>query len=84
MLWAWTLLFLIFINDLADQLTCDDLLFTGHVMLITQQLELRSALRHARHSSLTWDHPLNATKSQYLSLGGPLYFQLASSKENDG
>ncbi len=68
------LLFLIFINDLADELTYNDLFFADDVNLIAprrQQHELSSSIEQALSWSRRWDLPLNASKSHHLSIGGP-------------
>ncbi len=62
------LLFLIFINDLADELTCNGLFLANDVKLIVprrQQYELRSLTQQTLNWSRKWDLPLNASKSQY-------------------
>ncbi len=52
------LLFLIFINDLADELTCNHLFFAIDVKFIaprSQQHELRSSIRQAFNWSPRWN-----------------------------
>ncbi len=66
------LLFLIFINDLADELICNHFFFADDVKLIaprSQQHELRSSIRQAFNWSHRWDLPWNASKSHHLSIG---------------
>ncbi len=57
------LLFLIFINDLADEQTCNHLFFADVVKLIAprcQQHDLRSSIRQAfTRSRFTWPSPIN-------------------------
>ncbi len=58
------LLFLIFINHLADELTYNDLFFADDVNLIAprrQQQELSSSIQQALSWSRRWDRPLNAS-----------------------
>ncbi len=65
------LLFLIFINDLENELTCNHLFFADDVKLIaarSQQHELRSLIEQALNWSRRWDLPLNASKSRHLSI----------------
>ncbi len=60
------LLFLIFINDLENELACNHLFFADDVKLIaprSQQHELRSSIQQALSWSPRWDLPLNANKS---------------------
>ncbi len=67
------LLFLIFINDMADDPTCNYLFFADDVKLIaprSQQHELRSSMQQAFAWSRRWDLPLNANESHHLSIGG--------------
>ncbi len=81
------LLFLIFINDLADELTCNHLFFADDVKLIapiSQQHELRSTIRQAFNWSHRWDLPLNASKSHYLSIDGTPDLRIALSEEAAG
>ncbi len=65
--------FLIFINDLDNELTCNHLFFADDVKLIaprSQQHELRSSIEQALNVSRRWDLPINASKSHHLSIGG--------------
>ncbi len=62
------LLFLMFINDLADELKCNHLFFAGDLTLIS---ELRSSIQPAFSWSRRGDFPLNASKGCHLSTGGP-------------
>ncbi len=65
--------FLIFIYDLADELTCNHLFFADNVTLRAprrQQHYLRSSIRQAFNWSHRWYLPLNASKSRHLSKGG--------------
>ncbi len=81
------LLFLIFINDLADELACNHLCFADDVKLIAprrQQHELRSSIRQAFNWSHRWDLPLNASKSRHLSKGGTPDLRIALSEEAAG
>ncbi len=58
------LLFLIFINDLENELTCNHLFFADDGKLIaprSQQHELRSSIEQALNWSRRWDLPLNAS-----------------------
>ncbi len=67
------LLFLIFINDLENELTCNHLFFADDDKLIaprSQQHELRSSIEQAINWSRRWDLPINASKSHHLSIGG--------------
>ncbi len=78
------LLFLIFMNDLADELTCNHLFFENDVKLIaprSQQHELRSSIRHTFIWSHRLDLPLNASKSHHLSIGGTFDLRIALSEE---
>ncbi len=53
---------MMFINDLADELTCNHLLFADDVKLITprrHQHELRSSIQQALSWSRRLDLPLN-------------------------
>ncbi len=66
------LLFLLFMNDLADVLDALTLLFTDDVKMVTRRTPTMS-----RHSSFTsawdwskkWDLPINPTKCNYLIIG---------------
>ncbi len=81
------LLFLIFINDLENELTCKHLFFAADVKLIaprSQQHELRSSIEQALNWSHRWDFPINASKSHHLSLGGHLEDRLVLSEEANG
>ncbi len=81
------LLFLIFINELADELTCNHLFFVDDVKFIaprSQQHELRSSLRQSFNWSHRWDLPLNASKSHHLSIGGAPYLRIALPEEAAG
>ncbi len=81
------LLFLIFINDLADELTCNHLFFAEDAKLIaprSQQHELRSSIQKAFTFSRRWDPPLNASKSHHLSIGGTPDLRIALSEEPAG
>ncbi len=81
------LLFLIFINDLADELTCNHLFFADNVKLIaprSQKHELRSSIQQAITWSRRWDLPLNASKSHHLSIGGSPDLRIAISEEAGG
>ncbi len=56
-------LFMIFINDLEDELTCNHLFFSDDVKLIaprSQQLKLRSSTQQALSWSRRWDLPFSA------------------------
>ncbi len=60
------LLFLAFINDLADGLASNLLFFADDVKLVaprTQQHELRSPIQQACYWSRRWDLPVNASKN---------------------
>ncbi len=66
------LLFLIFINDLENELTCNHLFFSDDVKLIAprgQKHELRSSIEQAFNWSRRWNLPWNASKRHYLSIG---------------
>ncbi len=79
------LLFLIFINGLENELTCNHLFFA--VKLIaprSQQHELRSSIQKTLSWSRRWDLPLNASKSHRLSIGGPPDHRLVLSEETNG
>ncbi len=81
------LLFLIFINDLENELTCNHLFFADDVKIIaprSQQHELRSSIEQALNWSRRWDLPLSASKSHHLSIGGHLDDLLALSEEANG
>ncbi len=65
--------FLLFINYLENELTCNHLFFADDVKLITprsQQHELRSSTEQALNVARRWDLPLNASKSHHLSIEG--------------
>ncbi len=67
------LLFLIFMNDLENELTYNHLFFADDAKLIaprSQQHELRSSIEQALNWSRRWDLPSNASKSSHLSIGG--------------
>ncbi len=69
-----SLLFLIFINDLENEQTCNHLFFADDVKLIAsrgQQRELRSSIQKALSWSRRWDLPFNARKSHNVSIGDP-------------
>ncbi len=81
------LLFLIFINELADELRCNHLFFADDVRLIaprSQQHELQSSIRQAFNWSHRWDLPLNANKSHQLTIGGTPDLRIALSEEAAG
>ncbi len=81
------ILFLIFINDLADELTCNHLFFADDVKLIatrSQQHELRSSICQAFNWSRRWDLPLNASKSHHLSIDGTPDLLITLSEEAAG
>ncbi len=81
------LLFLIFTNDLADELTCNHLFFADDVKLIaprSQQPELRSSIRQAFHWSHCWDLPFNASESHHLSIGGTPDLRISLSEKDAG
>ncbi len=81
------LLFLIFTNDLENELTCNHFLFADDVKLIaprSQQHELRSSIEQALNWSRRWDLPLNASKSHHLSIGGHPDDRLVPSEEANG
>ncbi len=81
------LLVLIFINNLADELTCNYLFFVGDVKLSairSQQHELRSSIRQEFNWSHRWDLPLNAIKSHHLSIGGTPDLRIALPEEAAG
>ncbi len=81
------LLILIFINDLENELTCNHFFFADDVKLIaprSQQHELRSSIEQALNWSRRWDLPLNASKSQYLSIGSHPDDRLVHSEEANG
>ncbi len=66
-------MFLIFIDDRADELTCNHLLFVVDAKVIAlkrQQRELRSATQQALSWSRRWDLPLHTRKRHHLSIGG--------------
>ncbi len=78
------LLFLIFIHDLADELTCNHLFFTDDVKLIAPkglQHELGSSIRQAFNWSHRCDLPLNASKSHHLSIGSTPDLRIALPEE---
>ncbi len=82
-----SLLFLIFINDLADELTCNHLFFPRSVKLIaprSQQHELRSSIEQALNWPRRWDLPINESKSHHLSIGGDPDDRLVLSEEANG
>ncbi len=82
-----SLLFLIFLNDLENELTCNDLFVVDDEKLIaprSQQPELRSSIQQALSWSRRWDLLLNASKSHPLSIGGPPDHRLALSEEEEG
>ncbi len=63
------LLFLIFINDLENELTCNHLFFADDVKLISprsQKHELRSSIEQALNWSRRWGLPINASKSHHI------------------
>ncbi len=65
------LLFLTFINNLENELTCNYLFVADdvkHIAPRSQQHELRSSIELALRWSRRWDLPLNASKSHYLSI----------------
>ncbi len=73
------LLFLIFINDLENELTCNHLFFADDVKVIapiSQQHEMRSSTEQALNWSRRWDLPLTASKSHHLSIGGHPFYVL--------
>ncbi len=81
------LLFLIFINDLADELACSDLFFADNFKLIaprSQQKELGSSIRQAFKWSHRWDLLLNASKNHHLSIGGTPDLPIALPEEAAG
>ncbi len=81
------LLFLIFINDLADERTCNHLFFADDVKLIaprSQKHELRSSIQQAFTWPRRWDFPLKASKSHHLSIGGTPDLRIALSEEASG
>ncbi len=81
------LLFLIFINDLADELTCNYLFFTDDFKLIaprSQQHALRSSIQQEFTWSRRWDLPLNASKSHHQSIGDNPDHRIALSEEAEG
>ncbi len=81
------LLFLIFINDLADELTCNHLFFADDVKLTaptSQQHELGSSIRQAFNWSHRWDLPLNSSKSHHLSIGGTPDLRIALPEDAAG
>ncbi len=81
------LLFLIFINDLADELTCNHLFFADDVKLIargSQQHELGSSIRQAFNWSHRWHLPLSACKSHHLSIGGTPDLRIALPEDAAG
>ncbi len=61
----------IFINDLADELTCNHLDDVKLIAPRSQQRELRSSIRQTFNWSHRWDIPLNACKNHHLSGGTP-------------
>ncbi len=73
------LLFLIFINDLENKLTCNPVFFADDVKLIAPrglQHEMRSSIEQAHSWSRRWDLPLNTSKNHYLPKGGHLDHRL--------
>ncbi len=73
-------IFLIFINDFADDLTWNHLFLADNVKLIaprSQQHKLWSSIQQAFTWSSRWDLPLNASKSHNRSIRGPPGFRLA-------
>ncbi len=63
------LLFLIFINDLENELTCNHLFFADDVKLIapkSQQHGLKLLIEQALNLSRRWDLPLNANYRHHL------------------
>ncbi len=80
------LLFLIFINDFADELTCNHLFFADDVRLIaprSQQHYLQSSICQLNWPH-RWDLPLNASKSHHLTVGGTPDLRIALSEEVAG
>ncbi len=80
-------LFQKYIEDFADRLACNDLLFADNVKLIAfrrQQHELRASGQKALSWSCKWNLPLNARKSYHLSIGRPHNFCLPLSEEDRG
>ncbi len=81
------LLFLIFINDLENELTCNHLFFADDVKLMfprSQQDELRSSIEQTLSWPRRWDLPLNASESHHLSIGGHPDHRLVLSEEANG
>ncbi len=81
------LLFLIFINDLADGLTCNHLFFADDVKLIapgSQQHELGSSIRQAFNWAHRWHLPLSASKSHHLLIGDTPDLRIALPEEAAG
>ncbi len=81
------LLFLIFINDLADELTSNHLFFADDVKRIAprrRQHELRSSIQQAFTWPRRWDFPLTASEIHYTSIGGPTDLHLDVSEEAGG
>ncbi len=79
--------FLIFINDLADELACNHLFFADDVKLIasrSQQHELRSSIQQAFTWSRGLDLSLNTSKSHHLSIGGTPDLRIALYVEAEG
>ncbi len=79
--------FLIFINDLENELTCNHVFFAEDVKPSaprSQQHELRSSIQQALSWSRRWDLQLNASKSHHLSIGGPPDRRLVLSEEVEG
>ncbi len=79
--------FLIFINDVENELTCNHLFFADDVKLIaprSQQHELRSSTEQALNWSRRWDLPITASKSHHLSIGSHPDDRLALYEEANG
>ncbi len=81
------LLLMIFINDVADELTCNHLFFADDAKLIaprSQQHEFGSSIRQAFNWSHRLDPPLNVSKSPHLSIGGTPDLRIALDEEAAG
>ncbi len=64
------LLFPIFINNLADKLTCNHLFFADNVKIVVSKRKehgLSSSVQQAIKWSRRWNLPLNTSKSHYQS-----------------
>ncbi len=71
------ILFVIYVNDLPDQLSADSLLYTDDDQLIAPQSRhdiLQNSLSIRASWSRDWDLDFNLTKSEHLPTGYSLHF----------